>query len=131
MDGRAGQDRQGEPLAREVEAKRIISEADHEKIGIDSHCRTGRAHQGEAMPRPSQPTLQPSGRIEILTSSSGPTAYDKLLDDKTTIFLPATPTLCGCCTSTSNRARSDRPLRRPEILTGADLLQTKTEEEIR
>src|SRR5205823_5597593 len=74
-----------------VEAKRIIAEADHEKSRIDSDA-AGQAERikAEADAEASRTYAAAFGQdprfyqfLRILR------AYDKLLDDKTTIFLPA------------------------------------------
>jgi membrane protease subunit HflC len=77
--------------AGEVEAKRIIAEADHEKSRIDSDA----AGQAERIKAEADAE---ASRIYAAAFTQDPRfyqflrtlrAYDKLLDDKTTIFLPA------------------------------------------
>src|SRR6266404_4545110 len=55
------------------------------------------------------------GRIRNSTNSSGPCGpTTSCWMTRRLSFFPQTPTLCRCCTSTSNWARSDHRLRRPE-----------------
>jgi modulator of FtsH protease HflC len=76
--------------AGEVEAKRIIAEADHEKSRIDSDA-AGQAERikAEADAEASRTYAAAFGQdprfYQFLRTLR---AYDKLLDDKTTIFLP-------------------------------------------
>jgi membrane protease subunit HflC len=77
--------------AGEVEAKKIIAEADHEKSRIDSDA-AGRAERirAEADAEASRTYAAAFGQdprfYQFLRTLR---AYDKLLDDKTTVFLPA------------------------------------------
>ena len=77
--------------AGEVEAKRIIAEADHEKSRIDSDA-AGQAERikaeadAEASRTYAAAFTQDPRFYQFLRTLR---AYDKLLDDKTTIFLPA------------------------------------------
>jgi membrane protease subunit HflC len=77
--------------AGELEARKIVAEADHEKTGIDAEA-AGRAEQTRA-----EGDAQASGTYASAFGRD-PTfyeflrilrAYDKFLDDKTTLFLPA------------------------------------------
>ena len=77
--------------AGEVEAKRIIAEADHEKSRIDSDA-AGQAERikaeadAEASRTYAAAFTQDPRFYQFLRTLR---AYDKLLDEKTTIFLPA------------------------------------------
>ena len=77
--------------AGEVEAKRIIAEADHEKIRIDSDA-AGQAERikaeadAEASRTYAAAFWQDPGFYQFLRTLR---AYDKFLDDKTTLFLSA------------------------------------------
>src|SRR6266705_1623847 len=77
--------------AGELEAKRILAEADHEKIRIDSEA-AGQAERikAEADAEASRTYAAAFGQdprfYQFLRTLR---AYDKLLDDKTTLFLPA------------------------------------------
>ncbi len=76
--------------AGELEAKRIIAEADHEKIRIDSEA-AGQAERikaeadAEASRTYAAAFEQDPGFYQFLRTLR---AYDKFLDDKTTLFLP-------------------------------------------
>jgi len=93
-----------------VEAKKILAEADHEKIRIDSEAagQAPRASRTRPSAEDSRTYAAASGKIQDSTNSLRTLqAYDKFLDDKTTLFLPADAgRFCGCCTSTRNRSRS-------------------------
>ncbi len=77
--------------AGELEAKRIIAEADHAKIRIDSEA-AGQAERikaeadAEASRTYAAAFEQDPGFYQFLRTLR---AYDKFLDDKTTLFLPA------------------------------------------
>jgi hypothetical protein len=75
------------------------------------------------------PMLQPSGRTGSTNSSGpcGPTTSCWMT--RRLSSFPQTPTLCGCCTSTSNRARSDRPSRPENFQPRRSSLTKKREEE--
>jgi modulator of FtsH protease HflC len=77
--------------AGELEARRIIAEADHEKIRIESQA-AGQAERikAEADAEASRTYVAAFGReprfYQFLRTLR---AYDKVLDEKTTLFLPA------------------------------------------
>ena len=77
--------------AGEVEAKRIIAEADHEKSRIDSdaagHAERIKAEADAEASRTYAAAFTQDPRFYQFLRTLR--AYDKLLDDKTTIFLPA------------------------------------------
>src|SRR5258708_33711373 len=79
--------------AGELEAKRIIAEADHEKIRIDSEA-AGQAERikaeadAEASRTYAAAFRQDPGFYQFLRTLR---AYEKVLDDKTTLFLPSAP----------------------------------------
>ena len=118
--------------AGEVEAKRIIAEADHEKSRIESDA-AGQAERikAEADAEASRTYAAAFGQdprfYQFLRTLQ---AYDKLLDDKTTVFLPADadalrmlqfdrqPHEVGPSSPTTG-----------ELSTGAELLQKKKREE--
>ena len=92
--------------AGEVEAKRIIAEADHEKSRINSDA-AGRAERvkAKADAEASRTYAAAFGQIRNSPNSSGPCGpTTSCWMTRRLSFFPQTPTLCGCCTSTSNRA---------------------------
>jgi membrane protease subunit HflC len=118
--------------AGEVEAKRIIAEADHEKIRIDSDA-AGQAERikAEADAEASRTYAAAFGQdprfYQFLRTLR---AYDKLLDDKTTIFLPAdTDALRMLHFDKQPGQVGPSPPAPGEFSTGADLLQNKKREE--
>ena len=115
--------------AGEVEAKRIIAEADHEKIRIDSDA-AGQAERikAEADAEASRTYAAAFGQdprfYQFLRTLR---AYDKLLDDKTTIFLPADTDALRMLHFDRQPGQSDRRLRRPENFQPAPIFcRTKT-----
>jgi len=118
--------------AGEVEAKRIIAEADHEKIRIDSDA-AGQAERikaeadAEASRTYAAAFGQDSRFYQFLRTLR---AYDKLLDDKTTIFLPAdTDALRMLHFDKQPSQVGPSPPAPGELSSGADLLQNKKREE--
>ena len=118
--------------AGEVEAKRIIAEADHEKSRIDSDA-AGQAERikAEADAEASRTYVAAFGQdprfYQFLRTLR---AYDKLLDDKTTIFLPAdTDALRMLHFDKQPGQVGPSPPAPGEFSTGADLLQNKKREE--
>jgi membrane protease subunit HflC len=118
--------------AGEVEAKRIIAEADHEKSRIDSDA-AGHAERikAEADAEASRTYAAAFGQdprfYQFLRTLR---AYDKLLDDKTTIFLPAdTDALRMLHFDKQQSQVGPSPPAPGELSTGADLLQNKKREE--
>jgi modulator of FtsH protease HflC len=121
--------------AGEVEAKRIIAEADHEKSRIDSDA-AGQAERikAEADAEASRTYAAAFGQdprfYQFLRTLR---AYDKFLDDKTTIFLPADTDALRMLHFDKQRSQvGPSPPAPGELTTGADLLQNrKREEEVR
>ena len=118
--------------AGEVEAKRIIAETDHEKIRIDSDA-AGQAERikAEADAEASRTYAAAFGQdprfYQFLRTLR---AYDKLLDDKTTIFLPVdTDALRMLHFDKQPGQVGPSPPAPGEFSTGADLLQNKKREE--
>ncbi|HTD85253.1 MAG TPA: hypothetical protein VK850_01635, partial [Candidatus Binatia bacterium] len=117
--------------AGEVEAKRIIAEADHEKIRIDSDA-AGQAERikaeadAEASRTYAAAFGQDSRFYQFLRTLR---AYDKLLDDKTTIFLPAdTDVLRMLHFDKQPGPLGPSPAAPAEVSTGPDVLHNKKEE---
>src|SRR6266496_4995086 len=119
--------------AGEVEAKRIIAEADHEKVRIDSDA-AGRAERikaeadAEASRTYAAAFEQDPGFYQFLRTLR---AYEKFLDDKTTLFLPADANVLRMLHFDT------RPIEvgpsapaAGETSTGADLLLNKKHEEV-
>jgi membrane protease subunit HflC len=118
--------------AGEVEAKSIIAEADHEKSRIDSDA-AGRAERiraeadAEASRTYAAAFGQDPGFYQFLRTLR---AYDKLLDDKTTIFLPADAYALRMLHFDRQPAQvGPSPPTIGELSIGADLLQNKKREE--
>src|SRR5258708_3787998 len=118
--------------AGEVEAKRIVAETDHEKIRIHSHA-AGQAERikAEADAQGSPTYASACGQdprfYQFLRTLR---AYDKLLDDKTTIFLPVdTDALRMLHFDKQQGQVGPSPPAPGEFSTGADLLQNKKREE--
>jgi membrane protease subunit HflC len=118
--------------AGEVEAKRIVAETDHEKIRIDSDA-AGQAERikAEADAEASRTYAAAFGQdprfYQFLRTLR---AYDKLLDDKTTIFLPVdTDALRMLHFDKQPGQVGPSPPAPGEFSTGADLLQNKKREE--
>jgi membrane protease subunit HflC len=118
--------------AGELEAKRIIAEADREKSRIDSDA----AGQAERIKADADAE---ASRTYAAAFEQDPTfyqflrtlrAYDKLLDDKTTIFLPADADALRMLHFDKQLGHVGPPPPAPgELSTGADLLQDKKREE--
>src|SRR5215475_448427 len=118
--------------AGELEAKRIIASADHEKIRIDSEA-AGQAERikAEADAEASRIYAAAFGQdpgfyqfVRILR------AYDKLLDDKTTVFLPADAEALRMLHFDKQSGRvGPSPPAPGELSSGAGLLQNKKREE--
>jgi modulator of FtsH protease HflC len=118
--------------AGELEAKRIIAEADHEKSRIDSDA----AGQAERIKADADAG---ASRTYATAFGQDPTfyqflrtlrAYDKLLDDKTTIFLPADADALRMLHFDKQPGHvGPPPPASGELSTGADLLQDKKREE--
>ncbi len=119
--------------AGELEAKRIIAAADHEKIRIDSEA-AGRAERikaeadAEASRTYAAAFEQDPGFYQFLRTLR---AYEKFLDDKTTLFLPADANVLQMLQFDT------RPIEvgpsapaAGESSTGADLLLNKKHEEV-
>jgi membrane protease subunit HflC len=118
--------------AGEVEAKSIIAEADHEKSRIDSDA-AGRAERiraeadAEASRTYAAAFGQDPGFYQFLRTLR---AYDKLLDDKTTIFLPADAYALRMLHFDRQPDQvGPSPPTIGELSIGADLLQNKKREE--
>ena len=121
--------------AGELEAKRILAEADHEKIRIDSEA-AGQAERvkaeadAEASRTYAAAFWQDPGFYQFLRILL---AYDKFLDDKTTLFLPADADVLRMLHfDTQPLQVGPFPPPPGAISTGADLLlKQKLEEEVR
>ena len=122
--------------AGELEAKRIIAEADHEKIRIDSEA-AGQAERikaeadAEASRTYAAAFRQDPGFYQFLRTLR---AYDKFLDDKTTLFLPADADVLRMLHFDTRPLQvGPSPPPTGAISTGADLLLNKKleEEEVR
>jgi membrane protease subunit HflC len=121
--------------AGELEAKRILAEADHEKIRIDSEA-AGQAERikaeadAEASRTYAAAFSQDPGFYQFLRTLR---AYDKFLDDKTTLFLPADADVLRMLHfDTQPLQVGPSPPPPGAISTGADLLlNKKLEEEVR
>src|SRR6266404_4506116 len=121
--------------AGELEAKRILAEADHEKIRIDSEA-AGHAERikaeadAEASRTYAAAFWQDPGFYQFLRTLR---AYDKFLDDKTTLFLPADADVLRMLHfDTQPLQVGPSPPPPGAISTGADLLlNKKLEEEVR
>src|SRR5437868_12430663 len=117
--------------AGELEAKRIIAETDHEKIRIDSEA-AGQAERikaeadAEASRTYAAAFRQDPGFYQFLRTLR---AYDKVLDDKTTIFLPAdTDVLRMLHFDKQPGPLGPSPAAPAEVSTGPDVLHNKKEE---
>ena len=118
--------------AGELEAKRIIAEADHEKIRIDSQA-AGQAERikAEADAEASRTYAAAFGRnpafYRFLRTLR---AYDKILDEKTTLFLPADADVLRMLHFDAQPVQVGPSSSAPgAISTGADLLLNKKPEE--
>jgi len=118
--------------AGELEAKRIIAEADHEKIRIDSQA-AGQAERikAEADAEASRTYAAAFGRnpafYQFLRTLR---AYDKILDEKTTLFLPADADVLRMLHFDAQPVQvGPSPSAPGAISTGADLLLNKKPEE--
>ena len=120
--------------AGELEAKRILAEADHEKIRIDSEA-AGQAERiraeadAEASRTYAAAFWQDPGFYQFLRTLR---AYDKFLDDKTTLFLPADADVLRMLHFDTQPLQVGPSPPPGAISTGADLLlNNKLEEEVR
>ena len=121
--------------AGELEAKRIIAEADHEKIRIDSEA-AGQAERikaeadAEASRTYAAAFEQDPGFYQFLRTLR---AYDKFLDDKTTLFLPTDADVLRILHFDTQPVQvGPSPPAPGAISTGADLLlNKKPEQEVR
>jgi membrane protease subunit HflC len=119
--------------AGELEAKRIIASADHEKIRIDAEA-AGQAERIKAEADAEASRIynaafgQDPGFYQFLRTLR---AYENFLDDKTTLFLPPDADVLRML-QFDIQPREVEPSSAPtgEISTGADLLLNKKNEEI-
>jgi modulator of FtsH protease HflC len=108
--------------AGELEAKKIVAEADHEKSGIDADA-AGEAErikaEGDAEASRTYAVAfgQDPRLYEFLRTLS---AYDKVLDEKTTLFLPADAEVLRMLQFDTQPASELAPARQG-LSTGADL----------
>jgi modulator of FtsH protease HflC len=119
--------------AGELEAKRIIASADHEKIRIDSEA-AGQAERikaeadAEASRTYAAAFAQDPGFYQFLRTLR---AYEKFLDDKTTLFLPPEANVLRMLQFDRQPGEvGPSPAPTGEVSTGADLLLNKKLEEI-
>jgi membrane protease subunit HflC len=119
--------------AGELEAKRIIAAADHEKIRIDSEA-AGQAERikaeadAEASRTYAAAFAKDPGFYQFLRTLR---AYDKILDDKTTLFLPADANVLRMLHfDTQSVQVGPSPPAAGDVSTGADLLLNKKFEEM-
>ena len=119
--------------AGELEAKKIVAEADHEKSGIDADA-AGAAErvkaEGDALAsRTYAAAFRQDPRFYEFVRTLR--AYDKVIDDKTTLFLPAdTDVLRMLHFDAQPASEPSRPAQ--GLSTGADLLlSNKPEERVR
>jgi membrane protease subunit HflC len=121
--------------AGELEAKRIIASADHEKIRIDSEA-AGQAERIKAEADAEASRIyaaafgQDPGFYQFVRTLR---AYEKVLDDKTTLFLPPDTNLLRMLQFDRQPDEvAPSPAPNSEISTGADLrLNKKTEGVVR
>ena len=118
--------------AGELEAKRIIAAADHEKIRIDSQA-AGEAERNKAQAdaEASRTYAAAYGRdpgfYQFLRTLR---AYDKILDEKTTLFLPADADVLRMLHFDAQPLEVEPSPSAPRaISSGADLLLNKKPEE--
>src|SRR5215471_983932 len=118
--------------AGELEARKIIAEADHEKIRIDSQA-AGQAERikAEADAEASRTYVAAFGRdprfYQFLRTLR---AYDKVLDEKTTLFLPADADVLRMLHFDAQPLQAGPSPSAPgAISTGADLLLNKKRQE--
>jgi membrane protease subunit HflC len=124
--------------AGELEAKKIIAAADHEKVRIDADAvgeaeRIKAAADAEASGVYAAAFAQDPKFYKFVRTLS---AYDKVLDDKTTLFLPADADVLRMLqldTQPAEAAPSLKPPRNPpdSPSTGADLLLNRKPGEVR
>jgi len=118
--------------AGELEAKRIIAEADHEKIRIDSQAaaqaeRTKAEADAEASRTYASAFGRDPGFYQFLRTLR---AYDKILDEKTTLFLPADADVLRMLHFDAQPPEvGPSPSAPAAISSGADLLVNKKPEE--
>ena len=119
--------------AGELEAKKIVAEADHEKSGIDADA-AGAAErvkaEGDALAaRTYAAAFRQDPRFYEFVRTLR--AYDKVIDDKTTLFLPADADVLRMLHFDAQPASEpSRPAQ--GLSTGADLLlSNKPEERVR
>jgi modulator of FtsH protease HflC len=116
--------------AGELEAKKIVAEADHEKSGIDADAaeqaeRVKAEGDAEASRTYAAAFGQDPKFYEFVRTLR---AYDKVIDDKTTIFLPADADILRMLHFDAKPTpEPSRPA--PDLSTGADLLLNKKPEE--
>jgi modulator of FtsH protease HflC len=116
--------------AGELEAKKIVAMADHEKSGIDADAaEEAERVKAEGDAQASRTYAAAFGQdpkfyefVRILR------AYDKVIDDKTTIFLPADADILRMLRFDA-KPTSEPSRAAPDLSTGADLLLNKKPEE--
>jgi modulator of FtsH protease HflC len=116
--------------AGELEAKKIVAMADHEKSGIDADAaEEAERVKAEGDAEASRTYAAAFGQdpkfyefVRILR------AYDKVIDDKTTIFLPADVDILRMLRF-DTKSTSEPSRAAPDLSTGADLLLNKKPEE--
>ena len=119
--------------AGELEAKRIIAEADHAKIRIDSEA-AGQAERikaeadAEASRTYAAAFWQDPGFYQFLRTLR---AYDKFLDDKTTLFLPADADVLRMLHFDTQPVQVGPSPPAPAAISTDLLLNKKPEEEVR
>ncbi len=119
--------------AGELEAKRIIAEADHAKIRIDSEA-AGQAERikaeadAEASRTYAAAFEQDPGFYQFLRTLR---AYDKFLDDKTTLFLPADADVLRMLHFDTQPVQVGPSPPAPAAISTDLLLNKKPEEEVR
>jgi modulator of FtsH protease HflC len=116
--------------AGELEAKKIVAMADHEKSGID-------ADAAEEVERVKAEGDAEASRTYAAAFGQDPKfyefvrilrAYDKVIDDRTTIFLPADADILRMLRFDA-KATSEPSRPAPDLSTGAGLLSNKKSEE--
>jgi modulator of FtsH protease HflC len=112
--------------AGELEAKKIVARADHEKSGIDADAaaeveRAKAEGDAEASRTYAEAFGQDPKFYEFVRTLR---AYDKVIDDKTTIFLPADADILRML-HFDPHSTAEPPRPAPGSSTGADLLLNK------